>query len=104
MPEPLPDPVHARLQPSFSKAASELITFFQSGAAALRKRRPAPPQVDLEAAFDYFNMAVLGLREEQLIRTQSSETAGRVFALSFAFQQLRANIKDLAARISERAG
>lgn len=103
VPEPLPDPLGARLQAVFAEASAQLITFFQNGAVALRKRRPAPPRDALEAAFDQFNIALLELREEQLIRTQSSEMAGRVFALSFAFQQLRANVKDLAGRISERA-
>ena len=103
VPEPLPDPLGARLQAMFSEASAELIKLFQGGAVALRKRKPAPPRDALEAAFDHFNIALMELRELQLIRTQSAEMAGRVFALSFAFQQLRANVKDLVARISERA-
>lgn len=44
------------------------------------------------------------LRAEQLLREQNIEITGRIFALNFAFQQLRGNLKDLADRIAERTG
>ena len=58
VPEPLPDPLGARLQAMFSEASAELIKLFQGGAVALRKRKPAPPRDALEAAFDHFNIAL----------------------------------------------
>jgi len=44
------------------------------------------------------------MRAANLLRDQNTEIAGRVFALNFAFQQLRANLKDLSDRIAERTG
>ncbi len=102
VPEPFPEPLSSRLQPAFTRATTEVVRFFREGSVALRKRQPPPSREALEAAFDNFNTVLAAMREEDLIRGQSAEIAGRIFALSFAFQQLRVNLKDLADRMTER--
>ena len=101
-PAPFPEPLPGRLQPPFVQAAQAVVAFFRDSAAALKKRQPLPPLAELDAAFDHFTEVLLAMRGEQLIRGQNAEIAGRIFALSFAFQQLRVNLKDFAARIAER--
>jgi uncharacterized membrane protein YccC len=103
VPEPFDEPLGIRLQPVFNETASELVRFLHAAAISLRKRRASPALAALDAAFDHFNIVLSEMRAEKLTRDLSAEMAGRIYALSFAFQQLRANLKDLAGRISERA-
>jgi uncharacterized membrane protein YccC len=100
--EPFPEHLTERLRLPFAHVAAEMETFFRGCGQALKKRAPPPPREALHAAFDEFNGVLLAMREEQLLRSQNAEIAGRVFALSFAFQQLRVNVKDLADRVAER--
>jgi len=102
VPEPFPEHLTARLQPPFAHVAAEIEGFFRACGQALKRRGPPPSRETLHAAFDNFNVVLLAMREEQLLRSQNAEIAGRVFALSFAFQQLRVNLKDLADRVTER--
>jgi uncharacterized membrane protein YccC len=102
VPDPFPEVIAARLGAAFSRTSAEIIKFLRDCAAALRRHQPPPSRETLEAAFDSFLSVLSVLRGEQLIRSQSAEMAGRVFALSFALQQLRADLKDLADRVAER--
>lgn len=103
VPDPFPQAVTDRLRPVFTETTGEVIHFFRAAGLALRKGRPPPSREKLEAAFEHFHQVLLQLREEQMIRSQNAEIAGRIFALSFAFQQLRQNLGDLADRVTERA-
>jgi len=104
VPEPFPAHLTARLQPPFAQIAQEVVRFFRDGGLALKKQLPPPSREGLDAAFINFNTVLAALRAEQLLREQNIEITGRIFALNFAFQQLRGNLKDLADRIAERTG
>jgi uncharacterized membrane protein YccC len=102
VPEPFPEVLAARLGAAFERVSAEIVAFLRACGVALRKRRAPPSRDALEAAFANFAHVLTAFRGEDLIRDQSDEMAGRIFALSFAMQQLRTNLKDLADRVAER--
>jgi uncharacterized membrane protein YccC len=100
-PEAFPESLMTRLQPAFTRTTHEVVGFLGAASIALRKRQSPPSRDALNAALDQFDAVVAGIRAEQLTRDQPTDVPGRIFALSFAFEQLRANIKDLADRVAE---
>jgi len=102
-PEPLPETIAARLKQPFVMLCTEIVRFFDNASTALKNHQPAPSLDAVFAAHDDYAAETAAIRETQLMRGQPADIAGRIFALGFAFDQLRANLKDLAGRITERA-
>jgi hypothetical protein len=68
------------------------------------KARKGPPARDgVEAALDAYAAEMAALRAAEMIRSQPTDVASRVFAVGFALEQMRGNLKDLADRVAERA-
>ncbi|HZZ88131.1 MAG TPA: FUSC family protein [Caulobacteraceae bacterium] len=91
--EPLPRQVADRVGPLASAFGAEVGRYLVDCGQALRTRR-APP-VFAESALDAFAAEVAAMREEGLTRTLSTNELEQLFALGFAFQELRQNLADL---------
>lgn len=64
----------------------------------------APPdEARLGRAFDAYGAAVAALRHEGVTLALSDDDVERIFGLSFGLDQLRRNLADMAARVSELA-
>jgi hypothetical protein len=50
----------------------------------------------VDQALDAYAIAMAGVRREGLTRDLPAEAVGRIFGLSFALEQLRQNLDDLA--------
>ena len=71
--------------------------------AALIARRASPPPGALQLAIGDYETEVAALRQEGLLRGLPGEMVGRIFALGFALEQLRRNLKDLNQRVTDLA-
>jgi uncharacterized membrane protein YccC len=64
----------------------------------------APPdETPLSRAFDAYGAAVAALRHAGATHALSDDDVERIFGLSFGLEQLRSNLTDMAARVSELA-
>jgi uncharacterized membrane protein YccC len=93
---PLPDALARRLAPLIAAAGSTVSAYLSASAQALGARRSPPGLADVAAAMDAYAAAVAALRAEGLTRTLSTHEAEHFFALSFALDQMRGNLVDLA--------
>jgi len=102
--EPLPEPVRSVLAEPASEAGAAIAQFLRDSGRAVAARAEPPPMGRLEQALAGYGAAVAVLRRERLTRDLPDEAVGRVFALTFALEQLRANLLDLADRAQELTG
>src|SRR5690349_2433974 len=70
--------------------------------AGPRRRRPPEPGA-VEASLDDFASMLDALRSDGITRGLSGDAAARLFALGFAFEQLRQHLQDLGSRSGECA-
>lgn len=99
---PLPEGLQARIG-GLSELTATLGDFLHASAAALLAWR-LPPDLDgVEAALDSYAIAVSKVRDEGLTRGLPREVTERFFALSFALEQIRRNLRDLHRCIAEWA-
>lgn len=101
--EPLPEPVRSRLTPALAQLSETAAAFLRGTGAALAARLQPPSLGPAEAAFANFHDELAAVRSEGLIRELSFDDAGRLYALSFALEQLHAHFADMAARTAESA-
>jgi len=101
--EPLPEPLAARLAPALARVAEAGAAYLRETGAALAARRPPPALETVEAAFDAYAGEMAELRRAHATQDQPGEAVGRLFALGFAFEQLRRDFKDLSSRAGELA-
>jgi hypothetical protein len=100
---PLPEPLQPRLRSSLRNLTESAADYLAACAGALRQRRQAPPSAALAAVFDAYQAEVAAIREQGLTRGLRADAAERFFALGFAFEQLRQNVKDLERCVTEWA-
>jgi uncharacterized membrane protein YccC len=99
---PLPQALQARLEPH-SEVGTAVAEFLRATAAAMLARR-RPPCLDcVESAIHSYAAAIDTLRQEGLTRCLPSEVTERFFALCFALEQLRHNLRDLEGYVAEWA-
>jgi hypothetical protein len=98
---PLPAPVVERLGPPVTALAAGLSAYLGTIGAALATRS-APPAPVAEG-FDGFQQAMVAMRRDGITRGLSDEGVERVFGLSFALEQIRRNLDDLAGHTGDLA-
>lgn len=102
--EPLPEPVRSVLAGPASEAGAAIAQCLRDGGRAIAGQARAPLMSRLEQALGGYGAAVSELRRERLTRDLPDEAVGRIFGLTFALEQLRANLRDLADRARELTG
>lgn len=100
---PFTDTFKERLAPLVSGVAEAAADYLHRSGAALASLAASPAPVALESAIDYYEAEVAVLRQEGLMRDLPSEVLERIFALGFALEQLRRNLKDLSQRVTDLA-
>jgi len=101
---PPPKALRLRLDVPIKDAAAALADYLGGVGDALRARRRPPPRDAVETALDAYTALVNELRREGLTRDLDAELAERFFALGFALEQMRQNLKDLERCAREWAG
>ncbi len=101
---PLPEVFARRLDPPLARLGGDAGAFLRGAAAALAKRRPAPPLDSVDASLKAFDAEVASLRAEGLTRALSTPELERLFALGFGLEQLGRNLSDVGLRVQEFAG
>ncbi len=99
---PLPETIGLRLEPSLARAGAALADYLGASAAALRGRHP-PLLTAVESALDAYAAETAALRREGLTQNLPGDAAERLYALGFAFEQMRNNLKDLERCVAEWA-
>jgi uncharacterized membrane protein YccC len=100
---PLPDAFQARLGPQLTQVSTTAADYLRQSADALSARRNAPPVAAADAALDDFAAALTEARREGLTVDLPVDAVERVFALSFALDQLRRNFRDLERCVADAA-
>ncbi|HEV2713758.1 MAG TPA: hypothetical protein VGU64_00750 [Terriglobales bacterium] len=101
---PFPSAIAQRLDPLLSRVGQDVSEFLSGSATALILRRDSPSLQPAEAALKPYGLAIDSLRNEGLTRALSTGELERLFALSFALEQLHHNLIDLARCVREWAG
>jgi uncharacterized membrane protein YccC len=102
--EPLAAPGGEQLAGPLADLRQAILAFFAGCAAAFTGNLPPPPLDAVDVALDGLNAAMTGLRRSGRLRELSVDQAAQIFGLVFVLQQLRANLRDLADRVTESAG
>jgi hypothetical protein len=100
---PLPEPIRARLREPLEQVSQAAQRFLRACADALRQRKQPPVLDAVEQALAKFTATIEGLRREGATRALPAENIGRLYALGFAFDQLRQNFEDFRNRVIECA-
>jgi uncharacterized membrane protein YccC len=100
---PLPAALLGRMGPLLAHVAIAAVEHLRKCGTALRTGGAPPPLEKLDEAFDAFAAEIATLRREGLLRELPVEAVEYVFALSFALEQLRRDLQDVARRVSEQA-
>jgi len=103
LPEPLPEPVRDRLAAPAADAGAAIAAFVTGLGDALTAGALPPSDRAVDTAFDAYSAAIAGLRRDRLTVAQPDAEVERIFGLSFGLEQLRRNLDDLAARVTELA-
>ena len=86
------------------RALRQAIVEFLTGAAeGFDAGKPPPSLTAVDTALAALGVAVTAMRQSGALREQSSEAVAQIYGLTFALQQLRENLGDLAERVGERA-
>jgi len=101
---PFPSAIAQRLDPLLSRVGQDVSEFLGGCATALVLRRHTPSLKATEASLKTYGLAINSLRNEGLTRALSNTEVERLFALSFALEQLHHNLIDLARCVREWAG
>ncbi len=97
---PLPETIGMRLEPSLARAGAALADYLGASAAALRGQHP-PLLTAVESALDAYAAETAALRRDGLTQNLLGDAAERLYALGFAFEQMRNNLKDLERCVAE---
>jgi uncharacterized membrane protein YgaE (UPF0421/DUF939 family) len=100
---PLAEPLQSQLRSSLDYVATSVSDCLNACACQLRARQIAPSLDAVGAALDAYNADIVTVRNEGLTRGLSADAVERFFALGFALEQMRQNLKDLARCVTEWA-
>jgi len=92
---PLPPDPQARLAAPLAKIGDAIGTYLRSVAAVLRTGTGSPSTSPIDAALQVYAAEVAAIRREGLTRGLPGDAAERFFALGFALEQMRQDLKDL---------
>ena len=98
---PLPSELQARLAPSLIKVRDVFVAYLRSMAAALRSGTGAPAIWPVHEALQFYAAEVASMRSDGLTRGLPGDMMERIFALGFALEQMRQNLKDLERCVAE---
>jgi uncharacterized membrane protein YccC len=101
--EPLPDALVRRLEAPLRRVAAACGDYLDATARALAARASPPPLASIETAFDDYASSIAALRREGFTRSLSDGELERLFALSFALDQVRQHFADLGRCVQEWA-
>ena len=98
---PLPSDLQARLAAPLAKVSDAIVTYLRSVAAVLRTGAGSPSTSPIDAALRAYAAEVAAIRREGLTHGLPGDVAERFFALGFALEQMRQNLKDLERCVAE---
>jgi uncharacterized membrane protein YccC len=98
---PLPSDLQARLAAPLAKVSDAIVTYLRSVAAVLRTGAGSPSASPIDLALQGYAAEVAAIRREGLTRGLPGDVAERFFALGFALEQMRQNLKDLERCVAE---
>src|ERR1700748_2746427 len=98
--EPLPVELQMRLAAPLADVSNAMSDYLRAMAAALRSGRGAPAIWPVQTVLKAYATAVAGVRSDGLTHDLSGDVAERFFALGFALEQMRKNLRDLERCIS----
>jgi uncharacterized membrane protein YccC len=98
---PLPSELQTRLALPLAKVRDVFVAYLHAMAAALRSGAGAPAIWPVHEALQGYAAEVAALRSEGLTRGLTGDIAERIFALGFALEQMRQNLKDLERCVAE---
>ncbi|HXZ15644.1 MAG TPA: FUSC family protein [Roseiarcus sp.] len=101
--EPFPEAVAPRLEAPLARLGEEAAAYLNGSAAALAARRPPPSIGATQAALTAYSAAIASLRSDNVLRALATADVERVYALSFALEQLCRDLADLAQRVADQA-
>jgi uncharacterized membrane protein YccC len=100
---PLPGPLLMGLGPPLARLVEVAADYLCACSGALLARRAAPSLDAVVAALQEYAAAIAAARRDRLTHVLSVDEVERIFALSFAFEQLHADFIDLAGSVNELA-
>lgn len=100
---PLPPGLHAPIGPSLGRVSVAVADVLRGAGAALVRREAAPALDAVTVAMADYATAMNRLRSAPDAAPGLAEAVDRLYALGFAFEQLRQNLTDLASRVGEFA-
>jgi uncharacterized membrane protein YccC len=98
---PLPSDLQARLAAPLAKISDAIGSYLRSVAAVSRTGAGSPSTSPIDAALQAYAAEVAALRREGLTRGLPGDVAERFFALGFALEQMRQDLKDLERCVAE---
>jgi len=98
---PLPKPAVDVLAPPLTEVSKATVAMLQAAAESLKTDKSVKVPENFESAFSGFAGAIANMHRAHALSDLPDADAGRVFTLSFALEQLRLNLKDLAARVND---
>jgi uncharacterized membrane protein YccC len=101
--EPLPETFRQRLGPPLARVAETAAEYLRQSGEALATRRAPAPLGAAEAALDGCADAFAAIRHEGLTLGLPVDSVERIFALGFALEQVRHNLRDLERCVREAA-
>src|ERR1700737_477447 len=98
---PLPSDLRTRLAALLAKVSDAIVTYLRSVAAVLRTGAGSPAPSPIDVALQGYAAEIAVIRSEGLTRGLPGDVAERFFALGFALEQMRLNLKDLERCVAE---
>ena len=98
---PLPSDLQARLAAPLAKVSDAIVAYLHSAAAVLRTGAGSPATTPIDVALQGYAAEIAVIRSEGLKRGLPGDVAERFFALGFALEQMRLNLKDLERCVVE---
>jgi uncharacterized membrane protein YccC len=99
--EPLPEPALPHFLEPLHRIDDAMAEYLVSLSRSIQRRLPPPSPETVNAALDGYDQAMLLVWKQPRTRDMPLNAVGRIFALSFALEQLRENARDLRDRAEE---